>query len=309
MKLLPKINHLQIFQFIIQHGSIRAAAVALNQTQPALSRAMNELEKMLGAPLMVRGTRGVVLTEAGKLFVPRMQFALKELERAVNEVGHISYASHGMVAIGSSSLPSFTMLPAAIQKFQRRFSQVNILLKEGHLPEMLESVRAGTIDFAIGATLTKNVGREFITEPFFTMPFRVLARRGYPLAESTSVKKLRKAKWYLPSSTIGYHHQLGEIIFPHGQDNASVVRGNTTAMAIQMVLNAGYLTIAPQEILQVHYLKEHLCSIPIEESLPDASYSFIYSQHLPLTTVARNLMYELRKESENYPWSMSDSSA
>ncbi len=267
---------------------------------------MNELEKALGVPLLVRGTRGVVLTEAGKLFVPRMQFALKELERAVNEVRHISYAAHGRVAIGSSSLPSFTMLPAAIQKFQRRFSQVNVLLSEGYLPEMLDEVRSGTLDFAIGAALMENIGREFITEPFFTMPFRVLARRGHPLAQSTSLKKLRKARWYLPSSTTGYYHQLSNIIFPDGQqDDVSIVRGNTAIMAVQMVLSAGYLTIAPQELLQVPYLKEHLCYIPVEETLPDAAYSFIYSQQLPLTTVARNLMYELRKECENYPWSMS----
>ncbi|WP_431225426.1 LysR family transcriptional regulator [Serratia sp. L9] len=105
MKNLPKPNQLKMFQSIIEHGSFRTAAKALNQTQPALTQSMNELEKMLETPLMVRGPRGVLLTEAGKLFETRVQLILKELERAVIDAKLLSADSRGTIAIGSSALP------------------------------------------------------------------------------------------------------------------------------------------------------------------------------------------------------------
>lgn len=69
-----------------------------------------------------------------------------------------------------------------------------------------------------------------------------------------------------------------------------------------MMLKADFLTVAAKEILQVPYLAPQLCLLPIEEPLPEASYSFIYSRRLPLTQIARAMMDKLRLECTHYPW-------
>ena len=63
VKYLPKILQLKTFQEVIRRGSIRAAARALNQSQPAISRAIKELEHTLNTQLIVRGAKGMMLTE------------------------------------------------------------------------------------------------------------------------------------------------------------------------------------------------------------------------------------------------------
>lgn len=304
MRNLPKPNQLKIFQSIIEHGSFRAAAKSLYQTQPALTQSMNELEKILGTPLLIRGPRGVTLTEAGKLFEPRVHLILKELERAVSETKQFSTSSRGTIELGSSALPFFTMLPSAIQRFQQCFPLVNIHLAEGALSELLPALRIGKLDFAIGATLSERmINSEFIEEPFFSTPFAVLARRRHPLAQSTSLSQLKGAKWYLPTTKSGYYKQLDTLLFPEErQATQMVIRGDTAIMALQMVLNADFLTVAAKEVLQVPYLSQQLCMIPIEEPLPIADFSFIYSRHTPLTQAARRMIDELRTECNNYPW-------
>ena len=302
MKYLPKPNQLQIFLAIIKHGSFRAAAKALNQSQPALTRSINELEKMLGTTLIVRGARGALLTESGKLFEPRVRLVLEELERAVNEVEQTGDMSKGRVALGSSSLPSFTMIPGAIQQFQKRFPQVNINLTEGQLSELLPALRMGKLDFAIGESSADIALNEFIEEPFFSAPFSILAHREHPLAQCTSLNRLNNAKWYFPASKFGYYNQLSKVLFPGEKVNGdNIIWGNTLFMALQMVLNADFLTAAPHEILNAPYLNDNLCKIPIKEPLPDISYSFIYPQRLPLTFLAKTLMDELRWERKRYP--------
>ncbi|WMT16656.1 LysR substrate-binding domain-containing protein [Serratia fonticola] len=304
MKNLPKPNQLKMFQSIIEHGSFRAAAKSLNQTQPALTQSMNDLEKMLGTSLMIRGPRGVVLTEAGKLFETRVQLILKELERAVTEAKQLSAVSRGSLEIGSSSLPFFTMLPSAIKRFQSRFPQINVNLTEGPVSDLLPLLRAGKLDFIIGTSISENaLTNEFVEEPFFTVPCGVLARSGHPLAQSTSLSQLKNGKWYLPTSKAGHYSQLEKVLFPEGrQPEQTVIRGDTAIMAVQMMLRADFLTVAAKEILQVPYLSTQLCMLPIEEPLPEASYNFIYPRRLPLTQIARTMMDKLKRECIDYPW-------
>lgn len=171
MENLPKPNQLKMFQSIIEHGSFRAAAKVLNQTQPALTQSMNDLEKMLGTFLLIRGPRGVTLTDAGKRFETRVQLILKELERAVTEAKQLSVVSRGSLEMGSSSLPFFTMLPSAIKRFQSRFPQINVNLTEGAVSDLLPLLRAGKLDFIIGINTSVNaLANEFVEEPFLPCP-------------------------------------------------------------------------------------------------------------------------------------------
>ncbi|MEX2954838.1 LysR family transcriptional regulator, partial [Serratia fonticola] len=95
MKELPKINQLKNLRAIINHGGVRLAAQALGQTQPAMTRSINELERVLGTRLFLRGESGVILTKTGTAFEARMNLILNELERAVDEVKQIEQVSHG----------------------------------------------------------------------------------------------------------------------------------------------------------------------------------------------------------------------
>lgn len=304
MKSLPKPNQLKMFQSILEHGSFRAAANALHQTQPALTQSMNELEKMLGTPLMVRSPGGVVLTEAGRLFESRVQVILKELERAVIDVRQYSPLAKGSVTIGSSSLPILTVLPSAINHFHELFPHVSINLREGELSELLPALRSGKLDFAIAATLSDSIPtHEFIEEPFFQAPFGILAHREHPLAQSTTLSQLKGAKWYLPLPQTGYFRQVEALLFSgEHQSTETLVRSDTGFTAMPWVLNADFLTVAAKEILEIPYVGQQLCIIPINKSLPDATYRFIYSRHFPLTQVAKRMMDKLRRECQNYPW-------
>ncbi|WP_431225425.1 LysR substrate-binding domain-containing protein [Serratia sp. L9] len=196
------------------------------------------------------------------------------------------------------------MLPSAIERFQKRFPQISVNLTEGQVSDLLPALRAGKLDFVIGTSSpASHLNIEFIEEPFFTAPCGVLARIEHPLAQSTSLSQLSSGKWYLPATKTGYYHHLQEVLFPDGrQVGQQIIHGDTAIMAMQMVLDADFLTVAAKEIVQVPYLNSKLKVIPIEDFLPDASYNFIYSRRLPLTQVSRVMLNELLRECRNYPW-------
>jgi len=67
-------------------GSIRSAAESLHLTQPAITKAIRDLEAELGLMLLVRGARGVTLTAEGRVLLARARMIGRELERAEEEL-------------------------------------------------------------------------------------------------------------------------------------------------------------------------------------------------------------------------------
>lgn len=292
---LPKINQLRNLKAVIQYGGIRAAAQALHQTQPALTRSIQELEKTLGVSLLVRGVKGAVLTEMGRIFEPRMNMVINELERAIDELRQIERSSQGSVTLGCSHLPAFGIVAPVIKKFQERYTTAQFTIIEGQLSELLSSLRLGRMDFFIGVVSSDISLHEFNDEHLAVAEFCVIGRKGHPLTNSTSLKDLRGAKWYLPTASAGYYSNMEASIFPYGKEpTCSVIFGDSATIAEQLVLREDYLFVGPRAMLSVPHLQDIVSIIPIKEKLPDGTYSLIYRQQQTLTPLAKHLMDEMR---------------
>ncbi|WP_431225944.1 LysR family transcriptional regulator (plasmid) [Serratia sp. L9] len=145
----PKINQLKNLRAIIHHGGVRPAAIALGQTQPAMTRSLNELERILGTRLLVKGESGVILTKTGKAFEARANAILNELDRAVDEVKQIEQVSHGEVVFGCSHFPAFNVIPELLNDFKNQHRAARITVIEGQFSELLSALRVGKMDFLL----------------------------------------------------------------------------------------------------------------------------------------------------------------
>lgn len=296
MKELPKINQLRNFQSIVRYGSIRTASQATFQTQPAMTRSLQELEKILGVTLLARGAQGIVLTEMGRLFEPRVNMLLNDLEKAIEELHQTSQLSQGSVVFGCSHLPAFSIVPTLINEFQMLYPTVTITIIEGQLSELITSLRLGRIEFYLGIASPEISMNEFYIENSFPANFCVMARKGHPLSMSTSLKQLKGSKWYFPNARIGYYNILEKHIFPEGRDMTdSVIFGDSMLVGEQLVLNKDYLFVGPEAILKVGHINDVVSVIPVKESIPSAEYILIYKQQVGLTPMAKVLMDRINK--------------
>jgi DNA-binding transcriptional LysR family regulator len=303
MRYLPKLQQLQTFRAVLLHGSIRTAAKALGQSQPGVTRSLQELEQILGISLMTRGSTGVVLTEVGQLFNSRIELVLNELERALDEIEHHNSSTSGHVTIGLSLLPILTIFPGAIKRFKVKHPKSCVTNVEGQISDLLPGLRNGKLDFIICAHAPLEYLGGLIQEPLIDTQYFIYARKGHPLANCTSLVELQDADWFLPLSQIGYYNQLEQLLFKSGNSqNKPILRGTGSA-ALQMVMNADYLTIATSQMIRNNLLKQDFCVIPVKEMLPAAKFCLVYSSERPLTLAAKNLMHEFRLESQYFDWS------
>ena len=76
-----RIDHLQHFMAVVEHGGLRAAARRLNLPQPALTRSIRALERALGVALLTRESTGMRLTVRGQRFATRAGRIVQEARR------------------------------------------------------------------------------------------------------------------------------------------------------------------------------------------------------------------------------------
>jgi DNA-binding transcriptional LysR family regulator len=296
MKELPKINQLRDFQAIIHYGNVRAAAQALFKTQPAMTKSIQELERILGVTLLARGPQGMVLTEMGRVFEPRVNTLLNDLERAVDELHQLSEQSQGNVTFGCSHLPAFSVLPSLINAFQEKNPSANITIVEGQLCELIAPIRLGRLDFYIGIESPEISMNEFTVEGCFNTEFCIIAKKGHQLSNCRSLSELKGAKWFFPSTRSGYFKGLEDFIFPNGKEDESIViYGDSLVIGEQLTLNENYLFIAPKATLEISSIKDLITRVPIKEKLPDALYILLYRQQQGLTPLARQLIDKVKQ--------------
>lgn len=263
---------------------------------------MRELEQTLGTQLLLRSKEGITLTEAGSAFSQRAEWVLEELRRAADEVEQINQVTHGRLTIGFSSLIALTVFPAVAEGFKQALPQMLLTLKEGQLSSLLPGVRSGEIDLAIGSVDPMRPPEGVMIEPLFTAPFCVVARKGHPLANESDLMALRRAKWLLPESPMGYYQQLqNELIHFYRQVAITPLRTDSVITGLNMVLESDYLTIVARAMSHPLQLGDKLVTLPVS-SLPAAQYCAVWSQKSALTANAQQFLTRLRSACQRYAW-------
>jgi DNA-binding transcriptional LysR family regulator len=143
-----ELRHLRSFVMVAEEGHIGRAAQRLFITQPALSRQMQQLEREVGAPILVRTPHGVELAEAGGELLVRARIALEAAEDAL-AVGRLE-APRGTLALGLPLAGGQERWFSLVQAYMRRYPAVDVRPRMALTEELQDQLAAGELDGALG---------------------------------------------------------------------------------------------------------------------------------------------------------------
>lgn len=141
-------RHIRYVVAAADHGSFRKAAAALGVQESAVSRRIRDLEQRIGTALFNRSPGGVVLTHAGKQFVPRGRKALSEIGMAKAEVSAIGRGDDGLLRIGIFSSLASGFLSDLIQAFGDTHAAIKLTFVDDNPAEHLAAIRQHQLDIA-----------------------------------------------------------------------------------------------------------------------------------------------------------------
>lgn len=156
-------EYYKIFYYVARYGSFTRAARVLGNSQPNITRAMNNLEYELDCRLFVRSHRGVRLTEEGEILFNRVKAAQEHLERAESELAAARNLQKGLVTIAASETAIHLVLFRVIQRFNELYPGVQIKLLNCSTPQAIHQLHEETADLAI-VTTPVQTGSEILTE-------------------------------------------------------------------------------------------------------------------------------------------------
>ena len=134
---------------VARHGSVTAAAHALNYAQPSVSHHLARLEAETGTKLIQRAGRGIRLTDAGRLLAERATEVIGRLDAAENELAVFAGLRAGRLRLAAFPSALSTIVPAAAAILHERHPTVDLRLTEAEPPEAVRMLRAGYVDVAL----------------------------------------------------------------------------------------------------------------------------------------------------------------
>ena len=143
------VTRLRVLVAVARHGSVTAAARALNYAQPSVSHHIARLEAETVARLLQRAGRGVRLTDAGRLLADRAAEILGRLDAAENELAAHVGLRQGRVRLAAFPSALGTIVPAAAARLEAESPGTDLMLTEAEPPEALRMLRAGYVDVAL----------------------------------------------------------------------------------------------------------------------------------------------------------------
>jgi LysR family hydrogen peroxide-inducible transcriptional activator len=149
--MLPTLRQLQYLKLLAEHRSFSRAAEAAHVTQPTLSAGVQELEKILGAPVVDRSRGGVILTAAGEEAVARGAVILAEAQDLVQATRGAGQPLAGRFRLGVIPTIAPFLLPRTLPALRTRFPKLKLYLREDLTSRLIASLKAGALDAALVA--------------------------------------------------------------------------------------------------------------------------------------------------------------
>ncbi len=142
------LEQLRIFVAVAERRSMTRAAEALHLTQPAVSAAIAALEERHATRLFDRVGRGIVLSDAGRAFLPEAQGVLARAEAAQRMLDDLAGLKRGALRIAASQTVASDWLPARMARFAAGHPGIRLPLSVGNTAQALAAVLAGEADLA-----------------------------------------------------------------------------------------------------------------------------------------------------------------
>jgi LysR family transcriptional regulator of abg operon len=185
-----RFGDLALLVALAETGSLRQAARRVGRSQPALSKALREIEDAFGVALFARSRTGLVATEAGARVLPDAELLLSEL---VNTRTAARTSQVAPLRIGCTPFMALVLMPRLL----KAMPEPQVVLSEGAVPELLDALGRGRLNALLVNYPDADVpGEAFAHTPLFREPLLIVAARDKRQGRSWSA--LSRADWVLP---------------------------------------------------------------------------------------------------------------
>lgn len=255
--MIKKINQLDLetirnFQVVAETLHFRKAAESLYIAQPALSRQIQMLEKMLGVALFKRNNRRVALTLAGQHFMQETRRMLAQWDNICSRTAQIGKGEAGIIRIGHASSTMQSILPLILAEIRQQLPELKSVLSEINNTLAIARLRSREIDVAFAPNML--IPEDLASTIVYQENFVLLLPQNYPqpITQPVDLRQFAHDDFILPpkSESSGYTESLEQLCQQHGFTPHIVHESGNSNTVLRLVEAGIGISIEPKSTLR-----------------------------------------------------------
>ncbi|QFI38738.1 LysR family transcriptional regulator [Moritella marina ATCC 15381] len=224
---------LHYFATIVTQGSYTKAAEHLGIAQSALSIAMRKFEEQLGMPLLIRSSKGVVVTKEGEVLLVHSKDILARIHDAETALNDLRGLEQGEVSIGIPGMMGSYFFPEILMAFKFKYPNLKLSIMEGGTQTIKEKLLSGELD--LGVIVDDHLPDSLQVQRFVRPQMVAAVGKNHALAGAKSVTYANFFTHELVMFKAGYFHR--EVIDGLCEANNMTVNYSFETNLITMILN------------------------------------------------------------------------
>ena len=260
-----KLRDLDTLMAVAQWGSMAKAATHLRVSQPAISKAIADMEHTLGVRLLDRLAQGIEPTIYGRALLKSAAAVFDDVQQGINEIEFLGDSTAGEVRIGATEPMIAGLLPAVLERVHQQYPRItfHVRLFTAIMAQARE-VRERNVDLALGR-LVRPLDEDMNAEELFDERVFVVAGTNCPWARRRKIElaELMNEPWALPDGGIGRlfadAFQAQGLGFPRTRATA-----NTIQLLVALLATGRYLAILPGSMLRFSGRRLGLRVLPVD---------------------------------------------
>jgi DNA-binding transcriptional LysR family regulator len=263
-----KLRDLHILLAVVQCRSMAKAASELAISQPAVSKAIADMEHALGLRLLDRTRQGIEPTMYGRALIRRGLAVFDELRQGVKELEFLADPTAGELRIGSQESIAAGLLPAIIDRFSQQYPRVALHVAQAVFGTMLyRELRERTVDVVLSRILAPLPEDDLEVQILFDDPVVVVAARQSRWAHRRSLKlsDLADEAWILPPADSLPGALAADLFRASGLD---IPRSPLTTLSVhlcgRLVATGRFVAVLPSSVLHFRANDLSLKVLPVK---------------------------------------------
>lgn len=293
-----KMRQVLLLVALDEQRNMHRAAAGLRMTQPAATRLLGGLERMLGLRLFERSARGLAPNAYGESLIRHARAMLATLDHARDEMNSLAEGAAGRIALGALLVASPVLVPLALARFKERHPNYTVLVREGSAAALLPALRRGELDLVVGRVTRDVPGEGLDFEAFYSEPMQVVARVGHPLARRRALRlgDLAEQPWIVPTPEAPYRARLDAAFRQAGlEPPRRLVESLSILVNKMLVQKTDMLGVMPRDVAREYAALGLMRVLPVKLPAPSGPVGVIKAIGRPLAPAAADLLQALRQ--------------
>jgi DNA-binding transcriptional LysR family regulator len=291
-----RLRDLDFLMAVIETGSMGKAAKRLNVSQPAVSKAIVELEDVLGVQLFDRSRRGVVPTPYGLALRKRAVSVFDDLRQGIEDIEFLSDPTRGDIRIGTTEPIMAAILSPAIDTLSRKYPRMFFHIVAGDTATLYRDVAERNIDLAV-CRMIGNLPGELSAETLFHDSVAVMTTADNPLTRRRrlTLAGLMNEPWVLFPYESFFGGVIADIFRANRLEPPRLTVSTLSIHAQNELLATGrFLTVLPSFMLKVRGQRLRLKALPVALPNEPMPIGLITVRNRTLTPMAQLFIDNIR---------------